>query len=104
MPELPPTIGVEQKPSSVPPQTESLAIASLVLSLLGWVGLVFLAWIPAIICGHIARFKLANTANLRGRGMAIAGLSVAYTGMSILLDRGRAAGGWLIFDRRIRRR
>ena len=65
------------------PRTNSLAITSLVLSLVGLV-----TWITAIggvITGHIALRQIGRTGE-GGRGMAIAGLVVGYvlTGFLVL--------------------
>jgi hypothetical protein len=68
------------QPPGMPPKTEGLAIAALVL---GLVGIVFcfgaLSGIPAIICGHIGRSRIrsANGA-LEGGGLAMAGLIMGY--------------------------
>jgi len=66
-------------------KTSGLAIASLVLSLLTLLIGPF-GFIPGIICGHIARAKIANSPNLKGSGLAKAGLIVGYIflGLGIL--------------------
>lgn len=70
----------EEQP--MPVQTCGLAVASLVLSLLGP-----LCSIPAIICGHLALRKIMKTPALSGRGLALAGTIVGYVvlGFSLLL-------------------
>ena len=67
------------------PKTSGLAIASLVLSLLTLLIGPF-GFIPGIICGHIARAKIANNPNLKGSGLAKAGLIIGYIflGLGIL--------------------
>lgn len=69
----------------VPVQTCGLAIASLVLGIVGMLcGL--LPGIGAIICGHIALKQIADPANrLAGRGMAIAGLVLGYISLVVLV-------------------
>jgi type II secretory pathway pseudopilin PulG len=67
-----PQISEEKAPTS------GLAIASLVLSLLG-IGL------PAVICGHIALSKIKKSFGaMGGRGLALAGLIIGY--ISILVS------------------
>lgn len=60
-----------------PPRTNGLAIASLALSvasvLVGPLG-----FVPGIICGHLARARIAKTAGLGGRDLALAGLIIGY--------------------------
>lgn len=55
-------------------RTSGLAIASLVLSLIGPVGS-----IPAIICGHMALRKMKKEPIVHGRWLALAGLTIGYT-------------------------
>jgi len=64
-------------------QTEPLAIISFVLSLCGWFGFAFFGWIPAIVCGHIARSKI-RTGNLQGDSFAVAGLVISYIGLALV--------------------
>jgi len=64
-------------------QTEPLAIVSFVLSLCGWFGFAFLAWIPAIVCGHIARSKIRVAGNLQGDSFAVSGLVISYIGLAL---------------------
>ena len=65
-----------------PVRTSGLAIASLVLSLLGPVGC-----IPAVICGHIALSQIRKSTGLSGRGLALAGVIIGYImlGVSVVL-------------------
>jgi CubicO group peptidase (beta-lactamase class C family) len=53
------------------------AVFSLVLAIAGFVAGV-ITGIPAIVCGHIARRTVKRNALLKGRGLALAGLIVAY--------------------------
>lgn len=64
-------------------QTEPLAIVSFVLSLIGWAGPSLIMWIPAIICGHIARSKIRENPALQGDGFALSGLLISYIGIII---------------------
>lgn len=72
------------------PPTEPLAIWSLVLSLVGFVGFCCggpMLGIAAVICGHLALSKIAVNPNLQGRGLAQAGLVLGYL----------EVGSWLIY-------
>jgi Domain of unknown function (DUF4190) len=57
-------------------KTSGLAIASLVCSLSSLV--ICIGWIPGIICGHLAKSELRRNPNLKGSGMATAGLVIGY--------------------------
>jgi hypothetical protein len=61
-----------------PARTSGLAIASLVLSLIGPFGC-----IPAIVCGHIALRKIRKEATVKGYGLALAGLIIGYIGLGL---------------------
>jgi len=65
-------------PAYAPP-TNSLAIASLVCGLSQFFA-PFIAGIPAIVCGHVARSQIRRTGE-RGDGMAMAGLVLGYIGV-----------------------
>ncbi len=62
--------------------TSGLAIASMVLGIL-WI--YWLGSILAIIFGHIAISQAGKDPNLRGKGMAIAGVVLGYVGIGILV-------------------
>jgi hypothetical protein len=63
-------------PVSGPTKTSGLAIASLVM---GLIGLLFsLLGIGAIITGHIARGQIRKDPSLTGSGLALAGLILGY--------------------------
>lgn len=60
-------------------QTNSLAVVSLVCSILGWTLLPFLGSIVAIVCGHMARSEIRrNPQTQEGDGLAVAGLVLGY--------------------------
>jgi hypothetical protein len=62
-----------------PPKTNTLAIVSLVTSLLWVCGVGSLA---AIICGHLGLREIDRSGGSQtGRGMAIAGLVIGYLGL-----------------------
>ena len=65
-------------PYPAAPPTNGLAIASLVCGVGTFV--IGLSFIPAIICGHIARGQIRRTGDA-GRGMAITGLVLGIVGV-----------------------
>ena len=76
--------GPFDREQSRPVRTCGFAVASLIFALaLGPFGL-----IPAAICGHLALRKINKDASLRGRGLALAGLIIAYSifGLTIVLS------------------
>ena len=73
-------VGEGDKDNLKPARTSGLAIASLVLSLIGPFGC-----IPAIVCGHIALRKIRKDARVQGRGLALAGLIIGYVGLCLLI-------------------
>ena len=69
-------------PSHAPVRTtDGTALAALSLSIGGFIGLGPLAWIPAIICGHIARARIRQVPALEGDNLARAGLIISYVGL-----------------------
>lgn len=61
-----------------PPQTNGLAVTSMVLGLAGLLA-GCLTGLPAVICGHIALGQIKRSAGaLGGRGMAVTGLVLGY--------------------------
>jgi len=74
-------------PTASPGGQESshLALASLILGIIGIVlCLGVLAGIPAIICGHMARFNIKHAGGaVKGDGFAIAGLITGYISIAI---------------------
>jgi hypothetical protein len=66
----------------VQPETDSKAVASLVLGVLSFIFSV-LTGIPAIILGHISRSEIRKSAGrLGGDGMALAGLILGYLSLA----------------------
>jgi hypothetical protein len=63
-----------------PKKTSLLAIAALVCSLLGGIGA-----IPGIICGHLARTRIARDRSLKGAGLALAGLIISYLSLALII-------------------
>ncbi len=68
-----------------PPNPNStMAITSLVLGILSYVCLGFLAAIPAIICGHSAMAQIRRgEVSDSNRGLALAGLILGYVNLII---------------------
>jgi Tfp pilus assembly protein PilE len=65
-------------------KTSAHAIWSLVLGILSLLCFGFLAGIPAVICGHVARSNIRESQGaLTGGGMALAGLILGYIGLVI---------------------
>jgi hypothetical protein len=67
-------------PYTPAPPTNGLAIAALVCGVGGFV--VGVSFIPAIICGHLARAQIRRTGE-QGGGMALAGLIIGYVGIAL---------------------
>jgi hypothetical protein len=64
------------------PPTNGLAITALVCGVGGFV--IGLSFIPAIICGHLARRQIRRTGE-QGDGMALAGLILGYVGTALFI-------------------
>jgi Domain of unknown function (DUF4190) len=62
--------------------TNGLAVTALVCGVAQFV--VVLTFIPAIVCGHIARAQIRRTGEAGG-GMALAGLILGYVGGAVLI-------------------
>ena len=66
------------------PRTNGQAVWSLVLGILSLTIYCSFLGIPAVVCGHVARSKIRKTSGqLRGKGMALAGLIMGYIGMAL---------------------
>jgi hypothetical protein len=62
----------------------TLAIASLVLGILGWTLLPIVAAVIAVITGHLAKNEIKKSAGqLAGTGMATAGLILGYSALIV---------------------
>jgi type II secretory pathway pseudopilin PulG len=65
-------------------KTSALAVWSMILGIMSFLCFGFLAGIPAVICGHMARSKIRQSqGTLTGGGMALAGLILGYIGIVI---------------------
>jgi hypothetical protein len=69
--------------ASFRPTNEPLAIVSFVLSLLGFACLGPIMFVPGVICGHIALYRLNRNPTSLGKGFAIAGVIIGYIGFVI---------------------
>ena len=69
-----------------PPPTSGLAIASMVLGLIGLLAIPLVASIAAVICGHLAKSQIRQAAGrLAGDGFAPTGLITGYLGILVSL-------------------
>ena len=74
------------QPYQTPPvrPNSNMAVASLVLGILGWTLAPGLASIAAIITGHLAKKEIRESMDqLGGDGMATAGLVMGYASVAI---------------------
>src|SRR4029079_16825991 len=70
----------------IPPPIDSTAKAALILGILSLVCSGPLAGIPAIICGHLARGRIARSGGtVGGSGQALAGLVMGYVSLLLLV-------------------
>jgi len=94
-PPIPRATAVPMPIATQQPQ-EGLAIASLILGILGLVMLPFIASVPGAVCGHMALGRIKRSGGaLSGRGLAIGGLVTSYFGIAICL---LVAAGIAIFS------
>ncbi len=65
-------------------QTSAMAVASLVLGVLGWSLLPLVGAIGAVVCGHMARADIRRAAGaLEGDGLARVGLLLGYVAIAL---------------------
>jgi hypothetical protein len=77
---------------STTPSTSNMAVASLILGILGCSFLFLIASIPAIICGHIALREINRShGQIEGKGYAQAGLVLGYLAVGLTIV------GYLLF-------
>jgi hypothetical protein len=66
------------------PQTNALAVISLVFGVLGWTLLPLIGIIVAIVTGHLALGQIRRSNGTEtGEGLAIAGLVLGYLGLAV---------------------
>jgi hypothetical protein len=76
------------QPYQTPPAkpNSNMALASLVLGILGWTLLPGLASIAAVVTGHMAKKEIKESnGQLGGDGMAVAGLVMGYASVAIFV-------------------
>ena len=76
------------QPYQTPPvrPNSNMALASLILGILGWTLIPTLGSIAAIITGHMAKNEIKNSMGaLGGDGMATAGLVLGYANIAIFV-------------------
>jgi len=65
-------------------QNSTLALTSMILGILGWTVLPLLGSIIAVVTGHMAKNEIKNSREqLGGDGMALAGLILGYTNLTL---------------------
>ena len=65
------------------PPTNTMAIVSLVASIVSWVFIPIIAAIVGVITGHMARHEIKNSYGAQGGdGLALAGLIVSYLNLA----------------------
>ncbi len=73
-------------PASTMTQTSNLATFALILGILSWIFLPFVAAIGAVITGHIGRRQIRESnGQLTGEGLATAGLVLGYLNIALSL-------------------
>jgi hypothetical protein len=77
-----PSLPVAAQRLGGPARTSRLALASLICSIGSFI-LIPLGFIPGIICGHMAKRRIAQDPTLAGRGLAKVGLIVGYLALGI---------------------
>jgi hypothetical protein len=76
--------GYPYYPGPVAPSTNGMAIASLILSISGFLGLWIIGPVLGVIFGHIAQGQIKRAVPPQeGRGLASAGLIIGYIGIAL---------------------
>ena len=82
---------IKEQENSATPKKKGLAIASLICAIIG--GYISTVSIIAVVCGHLAIYKIKKYPNLySGKGFAIAGLILGYLGLVIAIVLGILRG------------
>ncbi|WP_377450148.1 DUF4190 domain-containing protein [Rhodococcoides fascians] len=76
-----PYVGAGFRPA---PATNTLAIVSLVLAVLGLTFIPLIASVCAVVCGHVAKGQIKRTGE-GGSGFATAGLIVGYVSVALFV-------------------
>ena len=88
------------QPYQTPPAkpNSNMALASMVLGILGWTIAPGLASIAAIVIGHMAKKEIKESmGQLSGDGMATAGLVMGYASIALVLCICLAIAGMMAF-------
>jgi hypothetical protein len=65
-------------------RTSTMAIISLIAGIAGWVGLLGIGPLIAIICGHMAKSEINKSGGMvTGSGLATAGLILGYVNLAL---------------------
>jgi hypothetical protein len=84
-PAQPPFGYVQQYPALIPQRNNGMAVASMVLGIVGLLVSWFLLGIPsilAVVFGHVSLHQIRQSSHVGGRGMAIGGLVTGYLGIA----------------------
>ncbi|TBR12617.1 MAG: DUF4190 domain-containing protein [Lysobacter sp.] len=74
------------QPALATPPTSPMAVASLVLGLLGWTALPVVGSLGAIVCGHLARGEIRRDGGrVGGDGLAVSGLVLGYAHLALVI-------------------
>lgn len=85
VPSAPPAPSASSVPSEAPP-TSGLAVASLIMGIVGWFVLPLVGGVLAVVFGHMAKREIAQSeGRLGGDGLATAGLVLGYLGVGLWL-------------------
>ncbi len=90
------TAGMQSASPGAEGQPAQLAMASMILGLLGGCILPFIGSLLAVVFGHMALNQMRRTGVQKGRGLAIAGLILGYFLLTILLVSGIAVLAYLL--------
>jgi hypothetical protein len=70
-------------------ETSGWAIFSLIAGLLGWMGVIGIGGLAAVIAGHIAKNQIRNSnGRVGGNGLATAGLVLGYLNIGLTVIGG----------------
>ena len=76
-------MAASQQHPALAERTSGLAVASLVLSCLGFLMMGPFASVPGVVCGHLARRECRLDPALKGDQLALAGLIVGYLNLAL---------------------
>lgn len=77
----------------VPPSISGMALASMIMAVLGWIAIPVLGQVLSIVFGHMALREIARSnGTVRGEGWAKAGLITSYVSVGLVLLIGIVVG------------